>query len=247
MSERRCQSCGQIVSSTVVYCTNCGSLLPIDSGLEGGRTASGPATSAIRRPQQIKRTPVESRTFFSQFLGLIFYALTVTLAVVIVLALMEPNEYTSENPEVLGATAIVKQTLGNSRFEPAHISQQILNDFLRTSGRVQWNLPIPFFTPEWRASRVILKEGHLVYFLDLNFLNYPFHFSETFHIQGLPSHWVLVPDSGSIGLLHLAGPFLYLLTPVIASSTSPFGQELRLLEKAEMLRIHAGVLEFKMP
>ena len=199
MSERPCGSCGSANPGTRIYCTNCGGILSAPAGKEI-ELAPPVVALAARRVKGAEGGHGEKTPFLSRVVHLLFFFAAVALGVLVVLALMEPREFDPRNGNssvattLPNASALIDRAIVSARVSPVTVSQQVINEFLRVSGRVEWK---PTFTalpvPLWRGSRVVIEPDKVAYFVDLSFLNYPIHLSETFRLVGAPRQWRLEP------------------------------------------------------
>jgi hypothetical protein len=142
---------------------------------------------------------------------------------------------------------VIQQQILSSRFTPSSVSQQLINDFLKASGSIDWNAPalIPSSVwPKWESAHVELGTGVITATVEATLLGYPLHFSETFKLVGSSRQWGLDPDSGTIGLLPISKPFLPLITLFVQSCSRPLAREIKSLESADSLQIRAGFIDF---
>jgi hypothetical protein len=91
---------------------------------------------------------------------------------------------------------------------------------------------------------VVIEPDKVAYFVDLSFLNYPIHLSETFRLVGAPRQWRLEPLAASIGLLPLSESASRILTPFMMRTTAPLDREISVLRSAERLVLRRGFVEF---
>ena len=204
---------------------------------------------AARRVQRPDYDPnAGSKSLLSRLWGLFIYVVAVALGVVVVLALMSPKQPVTEPPSIPNPPALIARLIAGSRYTPATVSQQVINGFLKSSAGVALKPPsdlIPdLLWPKPAGSRVELGNGTVTFFLQVTLLNHPFYFSESFSLDGSARQWRLEPESGSIGLLTLPGPFLRLISPLVKASSAPLAPQLKVLEEAESLQLRAGYLEF---
>ncbi len=245
MSDQICSSCGQGNASTLVYCAHCGGLLSkFPKGSESTPLPTSVAVAA-RRVQMTEEEPEPPRSFFSRLIGFISYLLSVGVGVALVLMFMEPKAPLSQNQPIANTPNLSKQLFASSRYTPALISQQVINDFLKVSIHPKWKAPFDFIpTPQWSGSSVLLENGKLTYFLNVSMFDYPLHFSESFHLTGASHQWSLEPEEGSVGLLPVKGFLLKLLTPFMETTIDDVRGELTTLHTAETLEISPGWLKF---
>jgi hypothetical protein len=177
--------------------------------------------------------------------GLIAYAIAVSLGVITVLMLMSPGDFPQESQHLPDAPALIERLVSASRYNPAVASQQAINAFLSTSRHAAWIPPLASIpTPEWAGERVLLGTNGVTYSFVLTLWNYPLHFSETFRLAGAPGKWVLVAESGSIGLLSVKSPFLAPLSLLASASLSPHARLLNILSGALTMEIRYGNVVF---
>jgi len=251
MNERPCPSCGHQNSDTVVYCVHCGGILgsiplPVD-----GKTLPTAVAVAARRMEKVPVQSGEGRSMGSRLLGFFVYCVNVVLGVAAVLALMSPkagqDSFIPEGRRVQNPGAVIEQQIQSSRFTPASISQQLVNDLLKSSGSIDWKSPsfIPSSAwPRWESSHVLLGVGVVTATVDASLFGYPLSFSETFRLAGSARQWSLNPESGSIGLLPISKPFLPLITPFVIACSLPVSREMKVLEAADLLQIRSGFIDF---
>ena len=254
MTGKSCFSCGLESPQEKIHCIHCGGILavpPAGSFSGTARLKSSPLVVS-KSTTDSGRAPLSSapgwRVFFSLLFALLRYALGVSLGVVVVLVLLEPKEHTFEAAPIPDASVLVARAIVSARTGTAFLSQQILNEFLRSKGGVHWKSPfrgIP--VPVWKGSRVLVLSDHLTFFLDVTFLGYPFHFSESFKLAGIPRNWCLLPESGTVGLLPVSGAPLVLLTKFISVVAKPVLAELRSLAALPALELRPGFVEFSGP
>jgi hypothetical protein len=246
MSNIPCTSCGQDNAPTQVYCTHCGVILSKAPQREGDKPLPTSVAVAARRVQRIEEEPEEKRSLFSILWGVLKLPLSVALSVAAVLALMDPKTPSPESQPISNSFAILQRNIATSREVQVTIAQQVINQALAQSGRVDWIAPYDFVpVPEWVNSSVILSNGGLRFDVTFKFLSYPLHFSESFRLAGSSRQWSLKPESASIGLLPLQGPLLTLITPFMKSCASPFARELMILKNGDTLRIRPGFLDLR--
>lgn len=247
MNESLCPSCGHKNESTLVYCAHCGGILSRPPFEEGNNRPSLPASVSVaaRRVQMKSPEPKASRSLISRLFSLLIYAVLVALGVSVSLMVMEPREIPSVTQPVPDPMAVIERAFSASRYNPSVISQPVINELFRTSGRVEWKSPVDFIpVPEWAGNRVTLENNGITYFLNLRILKHPLCFSENFQLAGGPHQWRLEPTGGTIGLFSFTGPCLRILTTLMAASVVPFRSELKLLENADTLSIQPGLIGF---
>ena len=251
MSLRICPSCGHQNSDTVVYCVHCGGLLGNAPVAAEGQPLPTSVAVASRRVDSVPASSVERRTLGSRLLGIFVYAVCVALGVAAVLALMNPktgqNASLPDARRVQNPGSVIQQQFLSSRFTPSSVSQQLINDFLKSSGSIDWQSPafIPSSAwPRWESTQVELGSGVITASVEASLFGYPIHFSETFRLVGSARQWSLDPESGSIGLLPLSKPFLPLITPFVMSCSVPLAREIKSLEAADLLQIRSGFIDF---
>lgn len=251
MNERLCPSCGHQNSDTVVYCVHCGGILGnVPAPVEGQPLPTAVAVAA-RRMEKVRVQSGEGRSMGSRLLGFFVYCVSVALGVAAVLALMNPkagqNPLIPEGRRVQNPGAAIEQQILSSRFTPASLSQQLVNDLLKSSGSIDWKSPsfIPSSAwPRWESSQVQLGAGVVTATVEASLFGYPLSFSETFRLAGSARQWSLNPESGSIGLLPISKPFLPLITPFVTACSLPVAREMKSLEAADSLQIRAGFIDF---
>ncbi len=244
MTTIRCSSCGQDNSPSQVYCAHCGSILPKAPLKDGDEPLPTSVAVAARRVQRVEEESEQKRSLISRFWGFVRYLLSVALTVAAVLALMDPKVPVPDTQTIPNAPAILRHQIIGSRGIQVMISQPVINQALAQAGKIQWTAPFDFIPlPEWVDTSVILANGSFRCAVTLTFLNYPLLFSESFRLSGGSMQWSLIPESASIGLLPLRGPFLYLITPFMRSCGTPFTQELQLMKGAETVRIRPGFID----
>ena len=244
MSTIRCSSCGQYNSSSQVYCAHCGVILSKAPQGEGNDPLPTSVAVAARRVQRVEEESEQKRSLFSRFWGFVRYLLSVTLTVAAVLALMDPKVPVPDTQTIPNASAILRHQIIGSRGIQVMISQPTINQALAQAGKIQWTTPLDFIPlPEWVNTSVVLANGSFRCAVILTFLNYPLHFSETFHLSGASLQWSLIPESANIGMLPIRGPFLKLITPFMHSCAAPFTQELQMMKEAETVRIRPGFVD----
>ena len=240
----RCTSCGQDNSPNQVYCSHCGSILPKSPQNDGDNPLPTSVAVAARRVQRVEEEPEQKRSLFSHLWGFVRYLLSVTLTVAAVLALMDPKVPLPDTQTISNAPSILRHQIIGSRGIQVMISQPTINQALAQIGKIQWTAPFDFIPlPEWVDTSVVLANGSFRCAVILTFLNYPLHFSETFHLSGASLQWSLIPESANIGMLPIRGPFLKLITPFMHSCAAPFTQELQMMKEAETVRIRPGFVD----
>ena len=251
MSQRLCPSCGHQNSDAVVYCVHCGAILGNAPVPAEGQPLSTSVAVAARRVDKVPVNSAERRSIGSRLLGLFVYVVCVALGVGTVLALMNPKAgqpaALPEARRVQNPAGVIQQQILSSRFTPSSVSQQLINDFLKASGSIDWNAPalIPSSVwPKWESAHVELGTGVITATVEATLLGYPLHFSETFKLVGSSRQWGLDPDSGTIGLLPISKPFLPLITLFVQSCSRPLAREIKSLESADSLQIRAGFIDF---
>ncbi|MCE9588576.1 MAG: hypothetical protein K8R57_09715 [Verrucomicrobia bacterium] len=247
MSIIRCASCAQDSSSSLVYCSHCGAILPKTPKTSQG-DGSAPLLPSVAiaagRAQRFDEESKEKRSLFSHLLGIFRYLLLVALGVAFVLALMDPKSPLPDSRPIANAPAILQQNILGSRGVPVTISQQLINQALAQAGKIQWAPPFDFIPmPQWMESSVILTNGALRFSVTITLMSYPLHLSESFSLSGGSRQWNLMPESGSLGLLPLNGPLLSLITPFMNSCSAPFAKELQVIKGAETVRIRPGYID----
>ncbi len=250
MSERPCGSCGSANPGTRIYCTNCGGILSAPAGKEIELTPPVVALAA-RRVKEAEGGRGEKTPFLSRVVHLLFFVAAVALGVLVVLALMEPREFDPRNGNssvattLPNASALIDRAIVSARVSPVTVSQQVINEFLRVSGRVEWKPPFAALpVPLWLGSHIVIEPDKVAYFVELSFLDYPIHLSETFRLVGTPRQWRLEPLAASIGLLPLSESASRILTPFMMGTTAPLEREISVLRSAERLVLRRGFVEF---
>ena len=244
MSITRCVSCAQDNSSSLVYCSHCGAILPKTPQGDGNIPLPTSVAMAAGRVQRFDEKSKEKRSLFSHIWGIFRYLLLVALGVAIVLALMDPKAPHPDSRPIANAPTTLQQSILGSRGVPVTISQPLINQSLAQAGRLKWAPPVDFIQmPQWVESSVVLANGGLSFSVTITLMSYPLHFSESFRLSGSSRQWNLIPESGSIGLLPLNGSLLLLMTPFMNSCSSPFAKELQAIEGAETVRIRPGYLD----
>jgi len=244
MNTIHCASCGQDNSSTQVYCSHCGSILPKAPRKDRDEPLPTSVAVAARRVQRVEEESEQKRSLFSHLWEIVRYLLSVALTVAAVLALMDPKAPLPESQPVANAPAVLRHLIVGSRGVQVTITQSVINQAFAQAGKIEWKAPFDFIPlPEWMGTSVILSNGCLRASVTLTFLNYPLHFSELFRLSGVSRQWCLNPESASIGLLPFRGPLLHLITPFIRSCASPFTQELQMIKDADTLRIRPGFVD----
>ncbi|MEI6081258.1 MAG: hypothetical protein WCR44_02365 [Verrucomicrobiota bacterium] len=244
MSIIRCTSCAQDNSSSLVYCSHCGAILPRNP--QGDQNAHLPTSVAVAasRAQRFDEESKEKRSLFSHLWGIFRYLLLVALGVSIVLALMDPKAPLPDSRPIANASTTLQQSILGSRGVPVTISQPLINQALAQEGRMKWAPPVGFIPmPQWVESSVVLATGGLSFSVTIALMSYPLHFSESFRLSGGSRQWNLIPESGSLGMLPLNGSLLSLMTPFMNSFSSSFAKELQAIEGAETVRIRPGYLD----
>jgi len=251
MNERLCPSCGHQNSDTVVYCAQCGVLLRNAPVSPLGQSLPTSVAIAARRVEKVRSSDSGGPSLGSKIFSFLVYCVSVVLGVAAVLALMNPK--TGQNPvmpegrRVQNPGAAIEQQIQSSRFTSASLSQQLVNDLLKSSGSIDWKSPsfIPNSAwPRWESSQVQLGAGVVTATVEASLFGYPLSFSETFRLAGYARQWSLNPESGSIGLLPISKPFLPLLTPFISACALPVNREMKTLEAADSLQIRSGFIDF---
>lgn len=257
MSDRLCPSCGQQNSDTVVYCVQCGVLLRNAPIAAVGQPLPTSVAVASRRVEKVRSSKPEGRSLGSRIFSILVYCASVALGVAAVLALMnsqmaqieqlEKNSSLQETRRVMNPAGAIQQQILSSRYTPSSLSQQLINDLLKSSASIDWTAPsfIPSSVwPKWERSHVELGQGAIVASVKASVFGYPIYFSETFVLAGSSRQWSLKPRSGTIGLLPLPKPFLSVLTPFVAACSLPLTREIKSLEAADSLQIRAGFIDF---
>lgn len=246
MSDRACSSCGTVNTGSKVYCSGCGGILQKStSSAEGAEPASATTAVAQRRSVRIEADRPAPPTLFSRIKGVVRYLLLVALGVVVVLALMEPNERAPETQDIPNARSVIQRMMASARFSPGVLSQQLLNSCLAQQGSSTWESPVRLVPmPTWESFRVEIEAGKITVFAVLSVMGRPLHLSETFRPEGLSGEWRLVPASASIGLLKLPRQLLPGITPLIRAGMSPFDTELASLATSRNLVMRPGMIEF---
>jgi hypothetical protein len=164
---------------------------------------------------------------------------------------MEPREFDPRNGNssvattLPNASALIDRAIVSARVSPVTVSQQVINEFLRVSGRVEWKPPFAALpVPLWLGSHIVIEPDKVAYFVELSFLDYPIHLSETFRLVGTPRQWRLEPLAASIGLLPLSESASRILTPFMMGTTAPLEREISVLRSAERLVLRRGFVEF---
>lgn len=233
MSKRYCASCGTDNSGAQVYCINCGTLLPklgatADSGNASAniaaRRAQNAQEAATRRAAEPWRLPVPN--------GIISYVILVAIGVAIVLAFMPASESVPPFPEVKNPASAIDRALQFSNFNEATLSQALLNEFLRMN------------PPEEVTLRILLKRGGLTCLVGYPVAGYSFSIKETYRLTGGPGAWTLKPDSASLGLLPLKGPFLWIAGLIMEDAVHPYHDRLKLLASQKSLTLSTGLVTF---
>jgi hypothetical protein len=250
MSGRPCGSCGSANPGTRIYCTNCGSILSAPAGKEIELTPPAVAL-ASRRVKEAEGRHGDKTPFLSRVVHLLFFIAAVALGVLVVLALMEPREFDPQSgnssvaPTLPSASALIDRAIVSARVSPVTVSQQVINEFLRVSGRVEWKPPFAALpVPLWLGSHIVIEPDKVAYFVELSFLDYPIHLSETFRLVGAPRQWRLEPLAASIGLLPLSESASRILTPFMMGTTATLDREISVLRSAERLVLRRGFVEF---
>ena len=251
MSQRLCPSCGHENSDSIVYCVHCGGLLGNAPVAAEGQPLPTSVAVASRRVDSVPANSAEPRTLGSRLLGIFVYCVSVALGVAAVLALMNPqsgqNAALPETRRVQNPGAVIQQQILSSRFTPSSVSQQLINDFLKSSGSIDWQSPalIPSSAwPRWESTHVELGQGVIIASIEASLFGYPIHFSETFKLVGSSRQWNVEPVSGTIGMLPLSKPFLSLITPFVTSCSLPLAREIKSMEAADLLQVRSGFIDF---
>lgn len=245
MSIIRCASCDQDSSSSLVYCTHCGAILPKTPQGDGNIPLTTSVAIAAGRVQRFDEEPKEKLPLFSHLWGVFCYLLSVALGVAVVLALIDPKSPLPERQSIGNAPVILQHYINQSRIAQVTISQPLINQAFAQAGKVQWAAPFALIPmPQWVESSVILANGALRYSVTITLMSYPLHLSESFSLSGGSRQWNLMPVSGSLGLLPLNGPLLSLMTPFMNSCSSPFAKELQVMKGAETVSIRPGYIDF---
>lgn len=245
MSDRTCSSCGAGNTDAVVYCSSCGALLQSVHSAAGDPPLPSTVAVAKRRSQRIEADRPAAPTVLSRLKGILLYALSVAVGVVIVLALMQPKNVPPRTPTLPNAKPLVQKIISSARFSPAVLSQQLINSCLDQQGPLTWDSPVRLVPmPIWESSSVELSPGKVTLFATISLLGRPVHFSETFHPEGRAGNWSLVPEAATIGLIDLPVPMIPMVTPLLSVGVAPFSTELASLAAAQTLTIRSGSVEF---
>jgi hypothetical protein len=243
MSIIRCATCDQDNSSSLVYCSHCGAILPKIPQSDGNTPLPTSVAIAAGRVQRSDAEPKE-RTLFSHLWGVFRYLLSVTLGVAVVLAMMDPKAPLPDSRPIPNAPSVLEQNILWSRGVQVTIAQPLINQALAQAGRMKWSSPIDFIPmPQLLESSVILANDGLRFSVTISILSYPLYLSESFRLSGGSRHWDLIPESGSLGLLPLNKSFLSLMTPFMSSCSFPFAKDLQVMKAADTLRIRPGYLD----
>ena len=244
MSDRVCSSCGAVNTGPNVYCTQCGGIL---ENIQSGGTDSLPATTAVakRRHVRIEADRPELPSLFSRIKGIFFYLLWVAIGVIVVLSLMAPKVQPLSSQEVPNARDAARKIMASSRFAPVGLSQQVINSCLSQQGPVTWESPVRMIPmPVWESSRVEINAGRVTLLTTMGMMGRPIHLSETFHLEGTPGSWSLIPESASIGLLDLPQSLFPVVKALLRPGIESFSEDFNVLSAARSLVIRPGFVEF---
>lgn len=239
MSARVCSSCKTENDGTQVYCAQCGCILP------EARTEPGHAPAPARwTPPAVEDDSAAQGGFISKLWGMFVYLLLVAVGVIAVLAFMGPEEFplpaSPANPR-----SLVDRAIANSQVGPAIITQQAINDLIKTAPPIVWKMPVQGLPPaEYRITQVVLSKGKVACHANLSFMGYSLHFYESFTLTGKPTEWRLDPEVSGVGLLKMGWPALDLVTPLMAQCASSFTRDLAFVAGARLLDIRPGMIEF---
>lgn len=244
MSDRICSACGSVNTGPNVYCTQCGGIL---ENIESGGAESLPATTAVakRRHVRIEADRPEPPSLFSRIKGLFLYLLWVAIGVIVVLCLMVPKSQPLPAQEVPNARDVARKIMASSRYAPAGISQQVINSCLAQQGAVTLESPVKLIPmPVWEFSRVEINAGKITLLATMSMMGRPIHVSETFHLEGGPGAWNLVPESASIGLLDLPKSLFSVIKTLLRPGFESFSEDIKILSASRNMVIRPGLVEF---
>ncbi len=236
MSARICSSCKTENDGSQVYCAQCGCILPEVPGKS--------PTPARWTPPVAESDSGSGGGIISRLWSLFVYLLLVAVGVIVVLAFMGPEEVPQPS-SLANPQSLVDRAIASSQAGPAIISQQAINDLVKTAPAITWKMPVGGLPPaEYRITQVLFSKGKVACHARLTFMGYSLHFYESFTLSGQPTQWRLDPEVAGIGLLKLGWPALDLVTPLMAQCASSFTRDLAVLAGARRLEIRPGMIEF---
>lgn len=243
MSDRVCSSCGAVNAGQNVYCMQCGGIL---ENLPSGGGESLPATTAVakRRQVRIEADLPAAPSLLARLKGIFLYMLWVAIGVIAVLLMMAPKEQSVPSQDIPNAHEAARKMISSARFTPVTISQNLINSALAQRGPVAWESPVRLIPmPVWESSRVQIVPGKATLFTTMSIAGMPLHISESFHLEGGPGAWNLVPDSASIGLLDLPHYLLPAVKVLLRPGVDSFSEDFNALAASRSLLLRSGSVE----